>query len=107
MTRGPVIVEGFAGPGGWSEGLRVAAPDAVTIGVEIDRWACATARAAGRARIQADVARFPVAHLALQSFRPDYPVQGPRSARFLQVGNAVPPVLAAAVVGALVEKDQP
>lgn len=57
------VLEGFAGPGGWSEGLRAVAPDAVAVGVELDPWACATARAAGHHRIQADVARFPVAHL--------------------------------------------
>lgn len=37
----------------------------------------------------------------LQSFRPDYPWHGKKGAQFQQVGNAVPPLLAAAVVGAL------
>lgn len=41
--------------------------------------------------------------LILQSFPPDYPVQGTKSQRFLQVGSAIPPLLARAIVGALVQ----
>lgn len=40
----------------------------------------------------------------LQGFRADYPWQGPRSRRFLQVGNAVCPPLAHLVVAALVRQ---
>lgn len=60
------IIELFAGAGGWSQGLKsIGRTDAV--GVEWDVVACETARAAGHARVQADVAaldpvRFAIGH---------------------------------------------
>lgn len=48
------IVDGCAGPGGWSEGLRMLG--LAEVGIEWDEEACATARAAGHQRIMADVA---------------------------------------------------
>lgn len=50
-----MILDLFAGPGGWDEGLRMIGRDDV-IGVELDPNACATAERAGHRRICADVA---------------------------------------------------
>jgi DNA (cytosine-5)-methyltransferase 1 len=49
-----LIVDLFAGPGGWSEGLKALGYS--ELGIEWDENACATARAAGHERLQADVA---------------------------------------------------
>jgi DNA (cytosine-5)-methyltransferase 1 len=57
---------------------------------------------AGGERQHADLIRISVQEAAvLQSFPVDYPWQGTKTAQFLQVGNAVPPRLAAAIVGAV------
>lgn len=53
------VVELFAGPGGWSTGLRMAGYTERAIGIEWDMPACRTAIAAGHERICADVAAFP------------------------------------------------
>lgn len=49
-----MIVDLFAGPGGWDEGLRALGLSA--LGIEWDASACATAVAAGHPRLQQDVA---------------------------------------------------
>jgi len=55
-----------------------------------------------------DGIRVTVAEAAiLQSFRPDYPWQGSKTAQYLQVGNAVPPRLAAHVLAEAVGAPQP
>lgn len=54
MTR--FIRDDFAGPGGWSEGLRLLGlDDVLEVGVELDLAAALTARAAGHKRWHADV----------------------------------------------------
>lgn len=49
------VVEGFAGPGGWSHGLCLAGYRGRVTAFETDPDACATARTAGHQRTQADV----------------------------------------------------
>ena len=53
-----MILDDFAGPGGWDEGLRMIGRTD-TIGIEWDEKACETALAAGHKRIRADVAAYP------------------------------------------------
>ena len=50
-----MIIDRFAGPGGWDEGLRLLGRTDV-IGIEWDSAACETARANGHLRVQGDVA---------------------------------------------------
>lgn len=53
-----MILDLFAGPGGWDEGLRAIGRSFNVVGVEIDAAACATAEAAGHLRVQGDVEKF-------------------------------------------------
>ncbi|MBU7598874.1 DNA cytosine methyltransferase [Streptomyces sp. P38-E01] len=52
-----MILDLFAGPGGWSRALAVLG--AQDIGLEWDRWACRTRAAAGQATIRTDVSSYP------------------------------------------------
>lgn len=56
-----LVLDLFAGPGGWSEGLRVLGLR--DVGVEFDTAACLTRRAAGHVTVQADVAALPTARM--------------------------------------------
>ncbi|WP_236793230.1 DNA cytosine methyltransferase [Amycolatopsis sp. GM8] len=77
------VVEGFAGPGGWSQGLRQAGYRGRVTAFEIDADACATARAAGHARTQSDVST-----VDLQSVGPvDGLVQSPPCTSFSPAGK--------------------
>lgn len=62
MANLPAIVDLFAGPRGWSEGLRLLGLR--DIGLEWDTAACRTAHAAGHITIQCDVAQYPTAPFA-------------------------------------------
>lgn len=56
------VLDLFAGPGGWAEGLRLLGVREV--GIEIDAAACATRAAAGHTTIRTDVATYPTVSLA-------------------------------------------
>lgn len=57
LGSGRLILDLFAGPGGWSTALAVLG--ARDIGLEWDRWACRTRAAAGHATIRTDVSTYP------------------------------------------------
>jgi DNA (cytosine-5)-methyltransferase 1 len=54
-----MIVDLFAGPGGWEAGLSLLNHDEPTIGIEWDKSACATRAAVGLPTIRASVAEYP------------------------------------------------
>lgn len=54
-----MIVDLFAGCGGWDEGLRHLT-DEDAVGIEINKYACATRKQAGHATIRADVSTYPL-----------------------------------------------
>ena len=80
------VVDLFAGMGGWDLAARQL--DVDPLGIEHNPDACATREAAGLA--------------TLQGFPPHWPVQGTKTAQWLQVGNAIPPPLAHAILTQLI-----
>lgn len=55
----PLVLDLFAGPGGWGHALRVLG--AREVGLEWDEWACKTRAKAGQSTIRTDVALYPAA----------------------------------------------
>ena len=51
------VVDLYAGPGGWDEGMKMLGLTSV-VGLEWDQAACRTATAAGHRRIRADVSKY-------------------------------------------------
>ena len=62
MSHPPEVLDGFAGPGGWSEALR--ALGLRDLGIELDAAACATRAAAGHATVRADVSKLDASRAA-------------------------------------------
>lgn len=60
MTAPKIVLDLFAGPAGWDQGLRHAGYRGPLMGIDINLAACHTAMAAGHQRICADVANYPI-----------------------------------------------
>ena len=92
-----LIVNPFAGPGGWESGMRMLGLGPV-LGIELDRSACATNAAAGGTVVQGDVTAFPVERLAgkVAGFTGS-PECTTFSAAGNGAGNAVTDILAAGI----------
>ena len=95
-----VDVDLFAGPGGWDEAGR--SLGITPVGIELDAAACATRAAAGHRTVRADVAAYPVAHLAgnVRGLIAS-PVCTTFSAAGKRAGNAVLEILAEGIRDAL------
>jgi DNA (cytosine-5)-methyltransferase 1 len=92
-----VILNGFAGPGGWCVALERLGLGP-SIGMELDAAACATRAAAGHRTIRADVSKFPVDRLPGRvTGKVDSPVCTTFSAAGKRGGVAVADVLGASI----------
>lgn len=57
-----LVIDGFAGPGGWSVAMQRLGLNEV--GIELDAAACATRAAAGHLTVRADISRLPAGQMA-------------------------------------------
>jgi DNA (cytosine-5)-methyltransferase 1 len=94
---GVVIIDLFAGPGGWSEGLRTLGRTD-EVGLEWDDAACKTAKAAGHQRIRCDVTTYPTDAFGHVEGLIGSPSCTLFSAAGNGVGNLVTHILAAGIV---------
>ena len=81
------IIDLFAGPGGWSEGLK--SLGRTEVGIELDEAACATARAAGHARYQGDIAKLEPTHFYGSSTHVDGLIASPPRPGFSAAGKGL------------------
>ncbi|KIZ16886.1 hypothetical protein SNA_18065 [Streptomyces natalensis ATCC 27448] len=79
-----MIVDGFAGPGGWSEGLRMLG--LADIGLEWDEAACKTRKNAGHMTVRIDIATFVVARIIGKTWGL---IMSPPCTKFSTAGNGV------------------
>ena len=97
VTAPEIIIDGFAGPGGWDVAAARLGLSPV-VGIEIDAAACATRAAAGHLTIRADISRYPAEALSGRVLGAIFsPVCTTFSAAGKRAGVAVTSVLDASV----------
>lgn len=101
-----MIRDDFAAGGGWDEGLRLLGLTDV-IGVELDRWACETAIAAGHLRVRSDVRTVDPVHWASADGYVASPPCTSFSAAGKGAGRAVLPAIVAAARAVAAGADVP
>ena len=96
--RNELVVDSFAGPGGWDHGLRLLGYTGRVVGIEWDTDACQTGIAAGHERVQLDVRE---ARALLNGETITGKIDSPPCGGFSVAGKGKGRVDAVAVLGAL------